>query len=57
MLDQFKKNPTTMYIAIGVVVLLLCCCCLATIIVFFQYDNWGDPLGVYGTIINTLPIV
>jgi hypothetical protein len=30
--------------------IFVCCCCLAALVVFFQYDNWGDPLGVYGSL-------
>jgi len=42
-----KKNNTVLIIAI-VAVVILCCCCLAAYIIYSQYDNWGDPLGIYG---------
>ena len=48
MTDQPKKNKTGMYIAIGVGVFL--CCCIALIIIFFGYDSWGDPLGIYSSL-------
>lgn len=48
-MDQPKKSNTMLIIAI-VAVVLLCCCCIAVIIVFTQYDNWGDPLGIYGSL-------
>ena len=44
-----KKNKTFLYIAIAVFV-VLCCCCLAVIVAYTQYDNWGDPLGIYGSL-------
>jgi hypothetical protein len=49
MVEQPKKNNTSLYITIGAVV-LLCCCCLAVIVLYTQYDNWGDPFGIYGSL-------
>ena len=55
MTDQPKKNNTGIYIAIGVAI-LLCCCCITALIIFFGYDSWGDPLGIYGSL-QQLPLL
>lgn len=48
-----KDNRRT-WIILGVVVMLICFCCTLILALYYGYDYLGDPLGIYGALLQSL---
>lgn len=46
------RNNTWLYVAIAIVV-LCCCCIVALVALYLGYDKLGDPLHIYGSLLQS----